>query len=257
MKKGRTLIFKFIYIFFLAVFVVTGLKLMKNMSDARKAQALYSEMSGSSEDLSEDPKTATGSDSSYEKISGELSLFRLKFNKYKADFDELIFWLNIPGTDTDLPVMQSEDNSYYLHRLPDKSYNAPGSLFLDYRCNKDSTNLVIYGHNGVNGRMFGGLKRYADSDYLSLHPYIILADSDSVYKCPIFSVREVEASGDAYTIDFERDEDLLLYLEKAARDSLCQTDVHMSDVKRIVTLSTCTSVSDSKRFIVQAVIEQQ
>lgn len=48
---------------------------------------------------------------------------------------------------------------------------------------------------------------------------------DSVYICPIFSVRQAEVDGDAYLLEFGDDDSLISYINQAAAG--------------VLTLSTC------------------
>ncbi|MBQ3100087.1 MAG: class B sortase, partial [Clostridia bacterium] len=70
-------------------------------------------------------------------------------------------WINIPGTQNiNYPIVQGTDNDYYLTREFKGGYLAAGSIFLDYRCDRDfnaNHNTVIYGHNMQNGLMFSEL----------------------------------------------------------------------------------------------------
>ena len=60
--------------------------------------------------------------------------------------------LEIPGM-LEYPVVQSDDNNYYLHRGLDKKYKYSGTLFIDYHNNSNFTddNTIIYGHNMTSG----------------------------------------------------------------------------------------------------------
>lgn len=53
-----------------------------------------------------------------------------------------------------------EDNEYYLHYAYNKEPNFAGSIFLDFRNHADfqDQNTILYGHNMLNGSMFGSLK---------------------------------------------------------------------------------------------------
>lgn len=74
------------------------------------------------------------------------------------------------------PVVQSDDNSYYLHRGLDKKYKYSGTLFIDYHNNSNFTddNTIIYGHNMTSGRMFGSLKKYKSKQYMQEHKYFFV-----------------------------------------------------------------------------------
>ena len=46
---------------------------------------------------------------------------------------EVIGWLLIPGTGISYPLMQTEDNDYYLKHTWKREKNSSGAIFLDYR----------------------------------------------------------------------------------------------------------------------------
>ena len=73
----------------------------------------------------------------------------------------------------DLPVVQANDNDYYLRRNINKEYDIKGTPFMDYRCSLDDQNIIIYGHYIKKGskEMFTPLEKLVDSrnsDYVSL-----------------------------------------------------------------------------------------
>ena len=72
------------------------------------------------------------------------------------NYADSIGWIYIPDTHINYPVMQSEDNDFYLHHASDGSYLYAGSIFLDYRCNADFSSIsnILYGHNMSNRSMF-------------------------------------------------------------------------------------------------------
>lgn len=61
------------------------------------------------------------------------------------------------------PVLQSNDNDFYLNRDFYKKTNKQGALFFDYRNNitlgAKNKNLIIYGHNLSTGQMFTYLNK--------------------------------------------------------------------------------------------------
>ena len=65
-------------------------------------------------------------------------------------------YLYIPSIDVRLPMVQSTDNDFYLTHTFNKTANKNGCLFEDYRITGglSATNVIIYGHNMHNGRMF-------------------------------------------------------------------------------------------------------
>ena len=72
------------------------------------------------------------------------------------------------------------DPQKYLRRNFYGKYSQSGVPFLDGRCDLQSTNLIIYGHNMRNGTMFSDLKRYVDRDFLNAHRTVKFETADGV-----------------------------------------------------------------------------
>lgn len=86
---------------------------------------------------------------------------------------DCIGWVSIPGTGIDFPVVQNGD--FYLKHDFEGNYTDYGLPFLDERCCLDTSDqLIIYGHHMNDGSMFSSLLDYADNDYCTAHPEIIL-----------------------------------------------------------------------------------
>ena len=77
-----------------------------------------------------------------------------------------------------------DDNKAYLS----------GVLFLDGRCNLQSTNLIIYGHNMRNGTMFSNLKKYVDRDFLNAHRTVKFETADGVQTYTVTEVLKTNTS---------------------------------------------------------------
>ena len=94
---------------------------------------------------------------------------------------DCIGWLSIDGTNISYPVMHtSSDPQKYLRRNFYGKYSQSGVPFLDGRCDLQSSNLIIYGHNMRNGTMFSDLKRYVDRDFLNAHRTVKFETTDGV-----------------------------------------------------------------------------
>lgn len=88
-------------------------------------------------------------------------------------YPNAIGWLYIPNTRISYPVMQGEDNEYYLHHDFDGSPLKAGSVFLDCRCENRFMNPVniLYGHNMKNGSMFAQVTSYTTDSFFEAHRY--------------------------------------------------------------------------------------
>lgn len=106
-----------------------------------------------------------------------------------AENADCIGWLSIDGTDISYPVMHTPSNPQkYLRRNFYGKYSQSGVPFLDGRCDLQSTNLIIYGHNMKNGTMFSNLKKYVDRDFLNTHRTVKFETADGIR---YFTVTEI------------------------------------------------------------------
>ena len=108
---------------------------------------------------------------------------------------DCIGWLSIDGTNISYPIMHTpHDPQKYLRRSFYGKYSQSGVPFLDGRCDLQSTNLIIYGHNMKNGTMFSDLKKYLNTDFLNSHRTVRLETADGVF---LFTVTEVRKTNTA------------------------------------------------------------
>lgn len=98
-----------------------------------------------------------------------------------AENADCIGWLSIDGTNISYPVMHTpSDPQKYLRRNFYGEYSQSGVPFLDGRCDLQSTNLIIYGHNMKNGTMFSDLKKYVNREFLNTHRTVKFETTDGV-----------------------------------------------------------------------------
>ena len=169
---------------------------------------------------------------------------------------DVIGWIYIPGTDIDYPLLLGADNEKYLHQSYDLQSTASGSIFMDSLCSAGFTddNTVIYGHNMKNGSMFGGLKKYADTDYLKTHADVYVFLPGRVLRYRTFAGYKTGDTSESYTRTFTDSLDFtgfLQYIEKNAGENLVAAPTEKAP---LLTLSTCTSAHASERFVVHAVL---
>ena len=175
-------------------------------------------------------------------------------NALATSNEDCIGWLTIPGTVVSYPVMYSPpDPERYLHLDFYGRYSYSGTPFLDARCVPNEGNLIIYGHNMINGTMFGSLSQYLRQSYLLEHRQITLEFLDGVHNYEIIAVATVEKDDPWYY--FLQAEDAVEIAETAAsirsRARISIGDLPMNG-ERLLTLSTCTGVRRSERLILVA-----
>lgn len=162
----------------------------------------------------------------------------------KAQNNDFVAWLQIPGTPIDYPVVSTDDTKYYLSHTFTGKKSYLGTLFslgkTDYQL--PSRNIAIYGHHirSNDAVMFSPLLAYKDESYYADHELIHL---DSLYHSGtyrIFAVLNMR-SGDwePSTASFSNGADFLAFVNQARAQALYETDVEVTEADEILTLITC------------------
>lgn len=176
---------------------------------------------------------------------------QVDFSGLTAQCADFIGWLYCEDTVINYPVVQGSDNSYYLYRFLDGSYNSNGTLFMD--CENDpnmgSLNTIIYGHHMRSGSMLASLDDYAEQEYYEAHPVMWFLTPERAYRIELLASFVTSADSDSYTL-FETQEQLQEYLDKALAKSLFKTAADTDNVTQIITLSTCAYSYDNARTVV-------
>ena len=139
---------------------------------------------------------------------------------------DVVAWIRIPGV-LEYPVVRGGDNSYYLNHTVQKTYNIAGSIFLDYRNERDFSDSknIIYGHNMKDGSMFHVLRNYQDIDFFQEHTNmeVYLPDGRSL-NYQITACEQVPADSEIYQIEKgnaeEKEENEIILSTCSARTSI-------------------------------------
>ncbi|MCD7745110.1 MAG: class B sortase [Lachnospiraceae bacterium] len=192
-----------------------------------------------------------------EEVSLPVMANPIDFESLKEVNSDIVGWLKIRALDLSYPVVQGEDNDYYLHRSFEQEDLFAGCLFMHYENKSDYTdqNTIIYGHNMKNGSMFGTLKKFRDEEVYETSKYFWIYTEDIIYQYRIFSARVVDKVGQTYQIVFSTDE-FEEFLTTAIEESeVDNSTVSVTTDDKVVTLSTCTGDS-ATRFVVQGKLVQ-
>ena len=166
----------------------------------------------------------------------------------KYNNNDIIGSISIDGTEIDEAILQSKDNDYYLSHDNYGNYDKYGSVFLDYRCNKSSRKLLIFGHSSVRiDTPFNNLENYYEKSYYQEHPYINIALDNEERKYQIFSVY-IEPSDFTYMNLNIDDETYEKHLLKYKNKSLYDTEVAIDKDDDILILQTCSNHKDYQKY---------
>lgn len=173
-------------------------------------------------------------------------------DKYKIDFDSLkrtnadtVAFLKVNGTEVQYPVVKGTNNDFYLSHSFDKSYNAAGWIFADYKNKFDGTdkNIIVYGHNRRDGSMFFTLKNILNEDWYkteeNLKVQFITENEQAIYQ--VFSVYQIEAEEYYIKTNFKDNEEYTKFLETIKKRSINNFGIDVNTGDSILTLSTCAN----------------
>lgn len=196
----------------------------------------------------------------------EVSMFR-KYSKFSLDEvsiaslkntnSDTVAWISVSGTNINYPIVQTDNNDFYLNHTFDKSFKMTGWTFMDYRNSSDMSddNTIFYGHNLLNDTSFGSIAKIFSNDWLNKSDKsIVIITEEKKYVYRIFSAYYTDPNTDYLVTNFYYNSDKEEFLNKIKSSSIVSLD--NSDVNvdsRIITLSTCTD--DNKgRKVVHAVL---
>ncbi len=258
MKKKKKILTGVLCTAFLTAF--TGTAVLLNHASAEVAdapvQAVSSEGKVSSQNVNLQLVSGT-----FGTPNGESGMAK-SMRQYNGDS---MGWIKIEGTKVDNPIVQCEDNEFYLSvGFNHQPYRA-GTVFMDYRNkfgfdqNTWSDNVILYGHNMANNEMFGSLRRYRqDLEYYKSNQFIELYSNfeHATYVICALPITYGGADADWRYWDMEEfptEEEFNTYMQYAKAQSV--TEITNVDVKygdKLLTLSTCYSDEDNSRFLVIA-----
>ena len=126
----------------------------------------------------------------------------VNFAKLKEQNKDVIGWIYLPESNIDYPIVQGEDNDYYLHRDLDGSYLYDGSIFADASVERPfkEFNTPIYGHRMSSGAMFADIKRFEDKEYMDSHRIIQIETPDKSYDLHVVAFCTEQADSLLYTV---------------------------------------------------------
>lgn len=252
MKKWTS---KLLTLLYLVVFLYSGFALVKYLYTYYEASKSLKEVQVIYETTLKSIGEKSKEEASLKEDLLSKYMIRPQFEDLQAVNKNIVGWISVEGTELNNPILQADNNDFYLERNYKNNYSRAGSVFMDYRNDviDMSRNTVLYGHAMKNGTMFGSLKNYMKQDYANAHSTIYLDTLYEGYDVEVFA--SYETTIDFYYIEteFTTNEAFMQFIEEVKERSVIETDVQIGLDDKIVTLSTCKDsvVSDDQRFVVQ------
>ena len=193
------------------------------------------------------------------------------FGEKEASFDELLAinpdvaaWVSLDNTSIDHPILQGETNLTYINKDVYGEFALAGSIFMDTRSDKKFRDpySLLYGHDMIEGRMFGDLSLYKDKEFFEENSSGILILPDRSYTLKIYATLLAQASDDMI-FDPDKHEnglsDLIEYTEKNALYLRSEMTENLKETAneglQILSLTTCSGEFTDARTIILAVMQ--
>lgn len=234
--------------------------LWQKLSDYEQGDDVYAALTQNTDDSSISGSTTEQmevTDKDGEKI--QLPQKTVNWDELKAYAKNVRGWVYFEEPDKiDYPIMQGNDNGYYLHRLYDGKKNSCGSIFMNFdnNGNLSDRNTIIYGHNMRNRSMFGSLRNFKEKNYWKENSkFYIYTPDGKIHVYKIFAVINAKDGTNDYMYSFATDESFIEYVNRMKGKAMFPTDVTVEASDRIVSLSTCASIGSKKgkRLMVQGI----
>lgn len=258
----RKLIYSILSLILIGVMVFSGYKLLGEYLDARAnrqsvKQLAHKAITTVSTVPTEPPQTQEDVPPEETQPPLEKPPIYVDFEAIHQEYPDVVGWFYCPETPINYPIVQGQDNDYYLHRLMDGTANNAGTLFMDYRNDRDfgDCNTIIYGHNMANKTMFGSIVFYKEQQYFEEHPVWYLLTPEHNYRMEIVAGFVTPETFMGY--DFPQlPENMAEMVHKGKELSGVEFPYTPEEGEHLVMLSTCSYEFDYARFILLGALKE-
>ncbi len=204
----------------------------------------------------EDYKNPVVSSSSTESVI--LPANPIDFEAVKKQNKDVCAWIKVDGTVIDYPILQSSpeaDDNYYLDHDINGVKKRAGSIYIQKLNHNDFTdpNTVIYGHNMLNGTMFGQLKKFRNREFFDTNRKIFVYTPGHIFEYEIISAFVYDDRHIMNSFNFNIENECQEFFNECLNPKFLTKQVvegaTLTTDDNIITLSTCTS-NDSERYLV-------
>lgn len=161
--------------------------------------------------------------------------------KTKYNNNEIVMFIKIPEV-LSVPIVQTENNSYYLNHNIYREESNKGTPYLDYR-NKslNDRKLIIYGHNKMNMTLvFSKLLDYQNKNFFEKHQDIEVSSDHGKKNYKIFSVFTEKEDFDYLDLNGFPGMEYYEHLLKLKDKSIYDTGVTIEENSKVLVIQTCS-----------------
>ncbi len=188
----------------------------------------------------------------------------IDFDELKGTNEDVIAWVEMPGTVIDYPVMRGVDNAKYLTTTVEGEYDPYGAVFADMQNPDDLLTgvSVLYGHFTPDETYFTQLHEYKDEQYFEENPDFFLYTPYRQERFEVVAAITIDNRNILYERNYNDPEDMQYFIDWISDSGdenavLNVDDLEVSD--RFMVLSTCVAEvgGETERFIVVGKMMEQ
>ena len=217
------------------------------------------------QNVGEKSKEDTNKEKTYKQETNQAkqqdSLKRIaQIKKLKEEYKNIIGWIEIKDTNISYPVVQGEDNEFYLTHDYKGDKAERGAIFLDsnYDWNISGNNFMIYGHYMLNDEMFTDLTKYVKEDFYKEHPIIRFTtesedaeyDIIAVFRSRVYNKSDKNVFKYYHFINSKSEKEYNNFIKNIKEASLYEIEETAKYGDQLITLTTCSYHTEDGRFVV-------
>lgn len=187
----------------------------------------------------------------------------VNFEEMKNRNAEYCGWIWFDSQLISQPIVQTSDNTKYLHKDLDEQYSDYGTAFIDAANSQTDQNRTIYGHSyfeDINAATdseyaFSLLNKLVDQQTYDQNKRFYIDWEAGVKTYQIFAVCSIdrsEVNWDYTQNVFQTDKDFYAFIHNAKAYSSISADVDVAATDHLITLQTCTTYGSLQRTVVIA-----
>ena len=168
-------------------------------------------------------------------------------------------WINVANTIVDYPVLQTEEDNYYLSHDMNHVETTAGAIYSNACNSKDMTDgiTILYGHDMRADTMFGSLHLFDDAAFFEQNQTMTFETPDALYTYEIFGVYNYNDRYLPSLFDVKSADGVQAFLDSLSQcadegSSITHVreGVDVSTEDKLLVLSTCIGSQSDRRFLV-------
>ncbi len=188
----------------------------------------------------------------------------IDFDELKETNEDVIAWIEVPGTVIDYPVMRGVDNAKYLTTTVEGEYDPYGAVFADMQNPDDLLDQVsvLYGHFTPEDTFFTQLHNYKDPEYFEENPDMFLYTPSRQEQFEVVAAFTTDNRNILYEHNYNDPEELQGFIDWLNETTDEEANLNLDGLTvsdRFMVLSTCVAEvgGETERYIVVSKLVDQ